>query len=155
MSIVLPYRVYVTELLDLVARADAHDLLMWEAGPMQAQELTFFLRCGDLFDWDHDDVEAIDDSCLKRLQRAVADVIEVSPDAPRRWGMYLYIARTRRQRPHPSAYPHEHPAVGALLDLAGPGRQFDVFAGHFAGLVPLGDGSFVAETAVTPASESV
>lgn len=92
--------------------------------------VTFFVNCNDLFDWGCSDCEILTPDRLPLLGRALTDCAKAlghGDDAEKRgwpWGIDLFVARLRGERPQGAAYPpKELSALWPLFDACGPERS--------------------------------
>lgn len=107
-------------ILDLFAKADAHNDLLWHVG--QDDEIHFSANVNDVFWWGCADAESITGERLPALEQAYVDLKAVGAE---HLLAELYAARIRGMRPQGAAYPDEA-KVQALFDACGPERAIEL-----------------------------
>lgn len=100
---------------------------VWWRTDAEYAPVTFFVNCNDLFDWGCADCETLTPERLPLLGRALEDCAKAcgdDRDAEKRgwpWGIELFCARLRGERPQGAAYPKDR-RLWPLFDACGPER---------------------------------
>jgi hypothetical protein len=99
----------------------------WRTDPKYAP-VTFFVNCNDVFCWGTSDCEDLTPERLPLLGKALDDCAAAlggDADAEKKgwpWGIDLFVARLRGERPQGAAYPTDQ-RLWPLFDACGPERK--------------------------------
>lgn len=109
-------RCFVVQVLTLANKWDFYGELFWSISEDDDTLVLFRANCNDLFYWGCADAEEIMPNDIDSLNQAFVDCGGV-------WGVWLWCARKRQQRPQGAAYAFFDEALWPLFDACGPVRE--------------------------------
>jgi len=109
---------FILRVLTVIDRRECDEIFWW----FDKGELKFFVNCNDLFWWATADVEDVTPANIGELERAYADVKEITGDIDD--GQALFASRVRKMRPQNCCYPKDE-RLWPLFDACGPERDDD------------------------------
>lgn len=112
---------FMERLLRVIEAAENNEDLLWRE---QADgSWKFFVICNDVFWWATADLEEITPDNIHLLEESYRDLKAIDYVETSFTSM-LFAARSRGMRPQYPAYPKFFDKVSALLDAAGPPREW-------------------------------
>lgn len=110
---------FILNILRLYDKYDDHDELRWH---FNAEQLTFYVNCNDLFVWGCADAEEITPEDLPALEQAFHDCV-TADDCCSHYGPWLFVARKIKMRPQTCILKKMPDAIRPLFEACGPLRE--------------------------------